>query len=168
MADRSLARVLRGRTGDHRQRPSGEPRRDQRAVTIAAEVGNSRAEATAQTTVNQFQSAVLSGAELAAELIRVLRQLHDSGDTTTNALLTLSQAMELLNGAGNHTTAALICGWLDGRSGRNMQGAAGHLALVASVRQSVGDQWDLLFQQGRSLSNTQLFDIACEELGTID
>jgi hypothetical protein len=66
------------------------------------------------------------------------------------------------------TTAALICGRLDGRSGRNIQGAAHHRALVESVRQSVADQWDLLSQRGGSLTATQLFDLACEELGTIE
>ncbi len=43
-----------------------------------------------------------------------------------------------------------------------------HEAAVAAVAQSLGDQWDLLFQQGRSMTSTQVFDLACQELDTID
>ena len=105
-----------------------------RAVAIAAEVGNRRTEATAQTIVNHLQSALLPPAELAVALIRQLRHLQQSGDTTTTALLTLSQIIVLLNGAGRQRTAALICGWLDGRSGRNLQTLGDHEAAVAAVR----------------------------------
>ena len=62
-----------------------------RAVAIAAEVGNRQAEALAQTIVIHLQSALLPRAELAVALIRLLRHLQQSGDTTT-ALLTLSQS----------------------------------------------------------------------------
>ena len=72
----------------------------------------------------------------------------------------------------NHTerprTAALICGWLDGRSGRDAQTIGEHEAAVAAVREALGDQWDPLFQQGRNMTSTQILDTACDELNTID
>ena len=40
--------------------------------------------------------------------------------------------------------------------------------LSPQSRQSLGDQWDPLFRQGRSMTSTQVFDLACEELDTID
>ena len=131
-----------------------------RMVAIAVEVGNRRAEALGRTLVIHHQSALLPRAELAVALSRLLRHLQQSGDTTT-ALLTLSQVIMLLNDAGRPRTAALICGWLDGRSGRNVQSIGDHEAAVAAVQQSLGDQWDLLFQQGRSMTSTQVFDLAC-------
>lgn len=139
-----------------------------RSIAIAIEVGNRRIEASTQTILNHLQSAVLPRAEVAAQLIRQLHRLQQSGDTATTALLTLSQILELLNNAARHQAAARICGWLDGRSGRNLQGLGEHQAAVAAVRQSVGEQWELLFQEGRSMDSIQIFDIACDELATID
>ena len=97
-----------------------------------------------------------------------MRRLQQSGDTTTTALLTLSQIIELLNDAGRQRGAALICGWLDGRSGRNLQTLGDHEAAVTAIRHAVGDEWDLLFQQGRGLTSSQVFDIAFDELNTIE
>ena len=74
----------------------------------------------------------------------------------------------LLNQTGRLRTAALICGWLDGRSGRNAQTVGEHEAAVAAVRHALGDRWDPLFRQGRTMTSTQVFDTACDELDTID
>ena len=114
-----------------------------------------------------LQSALLPRSELATELSLLLRHLQQSADPTT-ALLGFSQVVILLNGAGRSRTAALICGWLDGRSGRNVQTIGEHEAAVAAIAQSLGDKWDLLFQRGRTMTSTQAFDLACEELATID
>ena len=115
---------MRSRTTRPDWRPSTPTRRPasrqfNRAVAIAVEVGNRQAEALGRTIVIHLQSALLPRAELAVALSRLLRHLQQSGDTT-NALLTLSQVIVLLNDAGRPRTAALICGWLDGRSGRNV------------------------------------------------
>ena len=88
-----------------------------RAIALGAEVGNRNVESLAQRAVNHLQSAVVPRAELAGVLIRQLEQLQQSGDTTTNALLPVSEIIVLLNDAGRPRTAALLCGWLDGRSG---------------------------------------------------
>jgi predicted ATPase len=138
-----------------------------RAVAIAVEVGSRQAEALGQTHVIYFQSALLPRAELAAAWSRLLRHIQQTGDMT-DALITLSEVMKLLHGAGRLRTAALICGWLDGWSGRNPQKRGDHEAAIAEVRQSVGDQWDPLFRQGRSMTNAEVLGLACEELDTID
>ena len=65
-----------------------------------------------------LQKALLSRAELAVALRRPLRHLQHSGNTYT-AWLALRNAIELLNEAGRLRPATLLCGWLDGGSGRN-------------------------------------------------
>ena len=168
VADRSGVRALRRGTGDPPYRPGGEPRGEQPLRRDRGRGRQPAREATAQTIVNFLQSALLPRADLALALIRQLRHLEQSGDTTTTALLTLSQIIELLNGAGRQRPAALICGWLDGRSGRNLQTLGDHEAAVTAIRHAVGDEWDLLFQRGRGLTSSQVFDIAFDELNTIE
>jgi len=135
-------------------------------LEVAVGVGNSNAEAHCQTLVNYLQSTSLSPDQLAAALVRQLRQLLGSGDTV-NTLLPLSDAVQLLTKAEKWSTAALVCGWLDGRSARNAQTIAGHEAAIASIRQALGDHWEALYQQGRNMTSTQLVDTACDELQTI-
>jgi predicted ATPase/class 3 adenylate cyclase len=137
-----------------------------RAVHIAAGVGNRSAEAVSQTVVIHLQSVLLPPGELAVALIDLLRRLQHIGDTNIT-LLALSQVVELLDKVGRQTPAALICGWLDGRSGRDVQTVGDHDAALAAVRQSVGAQWDELLDRGRSMTSGQIIDHACDELAAI-
>ncbi len=137
-----------------------------RGLELAVEIGNGVAERLCQMLINALQSALLPPGELAIALIRHLRGLQKSGDTN-GAPLALSQVHMLLNQPQNWRTAALICGWLDGRSGRDAQTIDDYEAAIAAVREALGDQWDPLFQQGRSMTSTQIIDIACDELQTI-
>lgn len=139
---------------------------DERGHALALEVGNRMIEALTQSSINYLQSVLLPPVERAAALIHQLRRLEQN-DTGT-ALIPLSQVVVLLDQAERLRTAALICGWLDGRSGRNAQTAGEHEAAIASVRQALGDQWDPLCQQGRSMNLTEVIDIACDELDMID
>jgi len=138
-----------------------------RSLATAAEVGNRGMAAMSQTLVNFLKTVSLSRAEQAAALTRQLRHLQNIGETH-HALLTLSQTIILLNDTGRLRTAGLICGWLDGRSGRDAQTLGEHEATIAFVRQALGDHWDRLYQHGRTMTGTQIIDITCDELATID
>ena len=137
-----------------------------RAVHIAAGVGNRNVLGISQTLVIHLQSALLPPGQLAVALIDLLRRLQHNGDANV-ALLVHSQAIVLLDKVGRQRSAALICGWLDGRSGRNVQTVGEHDAAVAAVRHSVGAEWDDLLERGRSLTSAQVIDFACDELATI-
>ena len=147
--------------------PAGSLLQLNRGLELGLEIGNRLVEAICQTLVNYLQSALLPPAELAVAFIRQLRQFQARGDSY-NALLALSNVVMLLTTAERWQTAALICGWLDGRSGRNAQTVGEHEAAVASVRRALGEQWEALFQQGRSMTSTQVIEAACDELQTID
>jgi hypothetical protein len=138
-----------------------------RGLELAVEIGNGTVESLCQMLVNHLHSALLPPGELAIALILHLRGLQESGDTN-GAPLVLSQVLMLLNQPQNWRAAALICGWLDGRSGRDAQTIGDYEAGIAAVRDALGDRWDPLFQQGRDMTSTQVLDIACDELQTID
>ena len=138
-----------------------------RAVQIAAAVGNRVVEEISQTLLINLQATLLSPGELAVALIDLLRHIHHSGDKNV-APLALSQVIVLLEKIGRQETAALICGWLDGRSGRNVQTVGEHDAAVAAIRQSVGARWDELLDRGRSMTSAQILDLTCDELATIE
>jgi hypothetical protein len=139
---------------------------DEQGHALALEVGNSLIEALTQSSINYLQSVLLPPVERASALTHQLRRLEQNDDTGT-ALIPLSQVVVLLAQAERLRTAALICGWLDGRSGRNAQTIGEHDAAIASVRQALHDQWDPLYQQGRSMPLTQVIEAACQELDTI-
>ncbi|MCY7297723.1 MAG: hypothetical protein LH616_00735, partial [Ilumatobacteraceae bacterium] len=138
-----------------------------RGRELAVEIGNGTVESLCQMVINPRQSAGLPPGHLASALTPQLRRLQDSGDTN-GAPLALSQVLMLLNQTERWPTAALICGWLDGRSGRNAQSIDDYNAAIAAVREALGDQWDPLLQQGRNMTSTQILDTACDELHTID
>ncbi len=137
-----------------------------RGLELAVEIGSGTAQGLCQTLINHLQSALVPPGEVAIALIHHLRGLQESGDTN-GAPLALSQVLMLLNQPQNWRTTALICGWLDGRSGRDAHTIDDYEAGIAAVREALGDQWDPLFQQGRSMTSTQILDIACDELQTI-
>jgi hypothetical protein len=138
-----------------------------RGLALAVEVGNRLVEAICQTLVNHLQSAVLAPRDLATALMRQLRDLQERGETHS-ALLVLSQVVVLMNHAERPQTAALICGWLNGRSGRSSRSVGDHDAAIESAQRTLGDQWDPMFQQGRNMPIDQLFEAAYDALGTID
>lgn len=88
-----------------------------------------------------------------------LRSSSEVGNRNVEALA-LGRVVELLYDAGRPRTAALICGWLDRRSGRSVDTVGTHDAAVAAVRRSVVDQWDRLVKQGRSMARSHVFEIA--------
>ncbi len=138
-----------------------------RGLELAVEVGNGTVESLCQMTINALQFALLPPGELAIVLIRQLRSLQDAGETN-GAPLALSQVLILLNQLERWRIAALICGWLDGRSGQGAQTIDDHKEAITSVRDALGDQWDQLLEQGRNMTSTHILDIACDELQTID
>jgi hypothetical protein len=138
-----------------------------RGLELAIQIGNGTVESLCQMSISALQFAVLPPGELAMVLIRQLRGLQDAG-ATNGAPLALSQVLILLNQTERWRTAALICGWLDGRSGQGAQTIDDHQAAIASVREALGDQWDKLLEQGRDMTSTHILDIACDELQTID
>ena len=138
-----------------------------RGLELAVRVGNGTAESLCQMLINILQATLLPPGELATLMVRHLRRLQGSDDTN-GAPLALSQVLKLLNRTERWRTAALICGWLDGRSGVNVRSINEHEAAIAAVRQALGDQWDPLFQQGRIMTRTQILDTTCDELRTID
>ena len=138
------------------------------ALELAIDIGSGQVEAISRTLIDnlQVQLALLPPGELAVALIRQLRRLEGSGAMNT-ALLPLSEAVQLLTQVEKWRTAALICGWLDGRSGRDATSVQDHEAAIASIQRAIGDQWEAVCQEGRSMTSTQIFDTACEELQTI-
>ncbi|MEO6653293.1 MAG: hypothetical protein ABIP17_11615 [Ilumatobacteraceae bacterium] len=86
-----------------------------------------------------IQSGLLTAGELAVARIDLLRRLQHIGDTSTT-VLALSNVIVLLDKVGGQDTAAVMCGWLDGRSDRNVQTVGDHDSAVSSMRRSVGDQ----------------------------
>ncbi|MEO6651129.1 MAG: hypothetical protein ABIP17_00545, partial [Ilumatobacteraceae bacterium] len=138
-----------------------------RAIQVAAGVGSRRVETMAQNFKLHGQSGLLTEGELAVASIDLLQRLQHIGDTSTT-LLALSNVIVLLDKGGRHGTAAVVCGWLDGRSGRNVQTVGDHDSAVSSIRRSVGDQWDQFVDRGHSMTRNQIIDFVCEELATID
>ena len=133
---------------------------------MAIDAGNREVEASARRDRLAVQAGILSPPELARELIGLLRLMAD----TRNVLLSLlmfSQAVQLLETAGRSATAAMICGWLDGRSGRAAFNIDEHIAALAAVQTSVGDQWEELLQAGRRQTFDQIIEVACDALATI-
>ncbi len=137
-------------------------------LELAIEIGNGQAEAIARSVIAgiHVQKALLPPDELAVTLIHQLRQLQ-AGGATNNSLLPLSHAAQLLTQVEKWRTAALICGWLDGRSGRDASSVEDHEATIASIRRALGDQWEAVLQQGRNMTSTEILDTACDELQTI-
>jgi len=137
------------------------------AVRITVDVECRYMEATAQTLVIHLQRSLLPQGELAAELSRLLRRLQEIRDSGAS-FLALRSVIVLLAETDRPVTAALICGWLDGRHGRSAQGLEPHDAAVANARESVGDRWNALLQQGRRMTSDQIIDAASDELATIE
>jgi hypothetical protein len=137
-----------------------------RALEGAIDAGNRNVEASARRDRLAVQAGILSPPELAREMIGLLRLLASTRNVLVS-LLTFSQAVQLLETAGRSATAAMICGWLDGRSGRAAFNIGEHMAAVEAVQSSVGDRWEELLQIGRRHSFDQIIDVACDELATI-
>ena len=137
-----------------------------RAIDVAAGVDSRSIETMARNFKINVMSRNLPLGELAIALNDLLRRLQHLGDTNTT-LLALSQAVVLFDKAGRYDAGAVATGWLDGRSGRNVQTVADHNAAVTSIRQSVADQWDHLVAKGHSMTRNQTVDFVCGELLTI-
>lgn len=124
-----------------------------RAIHVAAGVGSRRVETMAQNFKLHIQSGLLTAGELAVARIDLLRRLQHIGDTSTT-LLALSNVIVLLDKVGRQDTAAVVCGWLDGRSGRNEQTVGDHdsagSSAVSSIRRSVGDEWNQFVDRGQA------------------
>ena len=137
-----------------------------RAIDVAAGVDSRSIETMARNFKINVMSRNLPLGELAIALNDLLRRLQHLGDTNTT-LLALNQAVVLFDKAGRYDAGAVATGWLDGRSGRNVQTVADHNAAVTSIRQSVADQWDHLVAKGHSMTRNQTVDFVCGELLTI-
>ena len=90
-----------------RRPPRSLSEKAKEAVRFALSVNNPRFESTAQTIVNHLESALLPRAEFAAALTRKLCRFRQTNDTT-NALLTRSQVIELLNDVGRDAGDASV------------------------------------------------------------
>ena len=74
-------------------------------------------------------------------LVGVLRRSQQTG-RIPNSWLTLGRTVAPLPDVGRSGAAALICGWLDGRTDRVSDNMEVHEAAVAAVRRSFGRQWE--------------------------
>jgi hypothetical protein len=137
-----------------------------RAIETAVAAGNREVEANARRDRLAVLAGILPPPELAQELAGLLR-LQASTRSVLTSFLSFSQAVQLLETAGRSVTAAVICGWLDGRSGRAAFNIDEHIAAVEAVQASVGDRWEELLQTGRRQTFDEIVEIACEELATV-
>ena len=137
-----------------------------RAITVAAGVGSRSVEALAMSIKMYLLSQMLPPSEQAGPHSHLLRRLEQIDETNTT-LLALSGVVVLFDKVERREPAAVVCGWLDGRSGRNVQSVGDHNAAVTSIRRAVGDHWDRLAEQGRNMTRTQIIDLICAELATI-
>ena len=114
----------------------------------------------------ELQMKVLPAAELAGELIDLLRDIEQRGEKM-HFVNALHRAVEVLHASGHLEPAATIFGCLDGRSFRTEIATATVADAMAASATMLGAEWDRLLEAGRGMTLDQTVQFACEALATI-